>query len=279
MFYWTAGSLVNLRRRESRSRSVASSRGATPNPAWMRDDELMDANTSFFSGNAYAEYGPYDIDYTSPAGPSSSSCSATIPYDDPYADDTGVPNVAEREVTLKTQTVRSQERGHHMRGRRRGRGGGGGHRDGGYARGGGRGGRDRDRQEGHQQMAPPTTPVGIAQGTRQAADYYGLQHQQYSPLYPEQQHPMSLPYTPYTTYPMMMQMQSASTPFAVQPHINPRFASAFGLAVPSRPSVGQRNYLGGQGNQVLYGQGASASDWTEWSAPMQEPGSTEETNE
>jgi hypothetical protein len=47
----------------------------------MRDDELVDADYILFSGDACAERGPYDIDYTSLPGPSSSSSShlAVIP--------------------------------------------------------------------------------------------------------------------------------------------------------------------------------------------------------
>ncbi len=281
------------RRGESRGRSAASSRSSTPNPAWMRDDELMDADNFSFSGDAYAERGPYDIDYTSLPGPSSSSSShpAAIPYDDPYADDVGVLNVAERQVGLEVRAVRGRERAHHAHGRGRGRGG---HRDRGHARGGGGRGRERDRegrrQGGHQQIIQPpsTTPVGIAQRNNQATGYFGLQQQQseYSPFYPEQ-HPLPLPFPPYATYPMM-QMQPASpmTPFNVQPHINPRFASAFGLASPAPPpppassssSLAQQEYLGG--TRTMYSNGASShaasSDWAgEWSVPMQESGSRE----
>jgi H/ACA ribonucleoprotein complex non-core subunit NAF1 len=258
----------------------------------MRDDELMDAdNNILFSGDAYAERGPYDIDYTSLPGPSSSSSShrAAVPYDDPYADDVGV---VEREggFGLEARAVRGRERAHHAHGRGRGRGGHG-H---GRARGGGGRGREREREgrrRGGHQPPPSTPPVGMAQQNSQATGYFGLQQQQqqqqqseYSPFYPEQ-HPLSLPFPPYATYPMQ-QPASPMTPFGVQPHINPRFASAFGLASPSptppsSSSLAQQEYLGG--NHIMYSHAASSqaasSDWADsdgWSVPMQKSGSREE---
>jgi hypothetical protein len=139
-------------------------------------------------------------------------------------------------------------------------------------------------------MIPPpsTTPVGIAQRNNQTTGYLGLQQQQqqseYSPFYPEQ-HPLSLPFPPYATYPM--QPASPMSPFAVQPHINPRFASAFGLASspppppPSSPLT-QQEYLGG--THIMYSHATSSqavsSDWVdEWSVPMQKFGSREEAGE
>src|SRR5436190_12724171 len=50
----------------------------------MRDQNSAD---SFLENNPYAEYGPYDIDFTS----AERSRPPPMPYDDPYADDYQLP--------------------------------------------------------------------------------------------------------------------------------------------------------------------------------------------
>jgi len=84
-----------------------------------------------------------------------------------------------------------------------------------------------------------------------------------------------------------MQPASPMTPFAVQPHINPRFASAFGLASSPPPplppsSLAQQEFLDGTHIMYIHGTSsqAASSDWAdEWSVPMQKSGSREEAGE
>ncbi|KAF8910108.1 Gar1/Naf1 RNA binding region-domain-containing protein [Gymnopilus junonius] len=139
-------SRLKRKRGESRARSVASSRQATPNPSFMRDQELADEG--FFSRNAYDEHGPYDIDYSSP-GPSSSR-PAPIPYDDPYGDAYTAPDIVDPEskaANTATATAESgsgsvESKSSYDHGRRADRGY---ERSEGYGRGGGRD-RNRDRR-------------------------------------------------------------------------------------------------------------------------------------
>ena len=261
--------LLLLRRAESRSRSVVSSRQSTPNPSQMRDQELVDE--MYLSRNAYDAHGPYDMDFDSSAaaGPSRPP---PIPYDDPYGDDYTAP-VAEPSNMGSASSLDSKpfqgsgsDRGND-RGERQGRGRGRGRnrgKDRGVPRDRGRGGRGEGSHQSSQQhndrMDTPTefdghstrslspTSLAIARATGQAPTY-GSQYQQhqqqsFSPMYPDahgngsswgynhvqaqaqfQQHQYGYMQQPYQ--PQHAHMQAP----LVQPHINPRFASAFGIAI------------------------------------------------
>ena len=208
---------------------AGSSRYSTPTPSQMRDQDLIQDDLPSSSG-------AYDYDFSS-AGPSRP---AVIPYDDPYADEYK-PEMMEIEDKPITDGGNILGR----RGRGRGRGSGRGNdrrRDSGgwnHGRGGrnidrGRGGRwggiegpqYRDRRgplnQGQQAPTSPTS-LAIARGTGQfdrgegssniitEARMGGWGQQQYPILRPQNQ------------------FQFGQPGGYVQPHINPRFASQFGM--------------------------------------------------
>lgn len=247
------------RRGESRAGSVTSSRYATPTPSQMRDQDLID--DSLLTASAYAERGPYDFDFSS-AGPSRP---APIPYDDPYSTEytSEKPDVSPSSPGASRDSEMVDSRGPHRRspsveasgrgggrGRGRGRGRGGGHdradtrRDSGCrgrARGRGwvdrgRGGRpngydthiNQSNPQSGESHAPPRsmspTSLAIARATGQLGGPdpgTAPQHAMSNPIggWQPQQHPQMQP-----QYNFGIQQQ----PF-VQPHINPRFASQFGM--------------------------------------------------
>jgi len=263
---------IFVRRGESRSLSVANSRQSTPNPSQMRDQELADE--MYLSRNAYDAHGPYDVDFDSgaAAGPSRPP---PIPYDDPYGDDYTA-SVAEPSNIGSASSFdskqspgrsfgsgRGYDRGEHQgRGRVRGRGRDrGGQRD--KGKGGRGGGGYRSSHQHSDRKDAPTefddsgsrttrslspTSLAIARATGQVP-YNGLQHQHVqqqqslSPMYPDHVNGGSWGYShiqPQHQYEYMRpyQRQQAHIPL-VQPHINPRFASAFGITVNAMQQVNQ----------------------------------------
>jgi H/ACA ribonucleoprotein complex non-core subunit NAF1 len=257
--------------RRGESRSVISSRQSTPNPSQMRDQELVDE--MYLSRNAYDAHGPYDVDFDSTAtGPSRSP---PIPYDDPYGDDYTAPvaepssnNLAfpsKSPLSRSSGSGRGYDRGeHHGRGRGRGRDRDrGGQRDRGRGRRGGNGYRssqqhtdtatELDDSRGRTARSLSPTSSAIARATGQVA-YHGLQHQQqqqqsFSSMYPDahgngnswgynhMQPPSQFPQHQYgyMQQPYQAHMQAP----LVQPHINPRFASAFGIAINTMQQLNQ----------------------------------------
>ena len=212
-----------LRRGESRSRSVISSRQSTPNPSQMRDQELADE--MYLSRNAYDAYGPYDVDFDSAAGPSRP---LPTPYDDPYGDDYTAP-VAEPSTITSAPSIDSTP----SFGRSSGIGRGydrGGHRGRGRGRGRERGGQ-RDRGRGgngyrspQQHMETPTVEFNDLQRNGNSWGYNHMQSQaQFQPQY---------------GYLQQIQQAYMQAPH-VQPHINPRFASAFGVAINAMQQLNQ----------------------------------------
>ena len=315
LFSFRCLTFMFLRRGESRSRSAISSRQSTPNPSQMRDQELADE--MYLSRNAYDAHGPYDVDFDSAAGPSRPP---PIPYDDPYGDDYTVP-VAEPSSISSASSIDSKS----FLGRSSsGSGGGydrGGHRGKGRGRGRGRdrgGQRDRGRggsgyRSSQQHMDTPTefddsqshttrpltpTSFAIACATGQMpynASQHQEQHQQsFSPMYPDAlgnrsswgyNHVHSqAQFQPQYGYMQQLQQTHMQAPL-VQPHINPRFASAFGIAINAMqqfnqmPSTIQQQYspqnttthltVGATGNPNLVTAGddgpRSSLHWTdEW---------------
>ena len=154
---------------------------------------------------------------------------------------------------------RDRDRGGHRDSRDRGRGRGGG-------RGGGGGGRgppqnqygtaERSTDGYNQQDTRPMSPTSlvIARATGQSSHYdpqsSQSQRQQYQPgyvsIYPDNSSGAWGYGQQYQQYGYNIQQQHGFMPAApfVQPHINPRFASAFGLGIPGQPqnTVGE-SYL------------------------------------
>ncbi|CAK5280336.1 unnamed protein product [Mycena citricolor] len=240
------------RKRESRANSVVSSRQPSPSPTLMRDQDL-----AAFDRNPYGAHSVYDADFG--AGPSRP---APIPYDeDPYSDvydqpppgsstlsasstlSSRPPSRAERE---DGRPIRQRGRTRGSRGRReRGRNGNGGDRQ---------AFRDRpskyqdgDRPfEPQQYTQPPPRPLSptsmaIARATGQMPDGSNFQTGGWN-----QQAPQWSGYSP----------SPGPGPGFVQPHINPRFAQAFGMAY-SHPGSFQQPYYPMQ-NTAWTG----AEEWT-----------------
>ena len=272
-----------LRRGESRSRSVISSRQSTPNPSQMRDQELADE--MYLSTNAYDAHGPYDVDFDSAAA-ARPSRPPPIPYDDPYGDDYTAPVAEPSSISSASSfdtkpsfgrssgSGRGYDRGeHHGRGRGRGRGRDRvGQRDRGRWGSGGSGYRssqqhmDTEYDDSRSRTTRPLTPTSfaVARATGQVA-YNASQHQEqqqqsFSPMYPDAfGNSSSLGYNHvrsqaqfqhqygYLQQPYQLQQAHMQAPL-VQPHINPRFASAFGIAINAMqqfnqiPSTVQQQY-------------------------------------
>ncbi|KAJ7897194.1 Gar1/Naf1 RNA binding region-domain-containing protein, partial [Mycena olivaceomarginata] len=231
------------RKGESRANSVVSSRASTP--ALMRDQDM-----AYLERNPYDDHSPYDDNFGS--GPSRP---APLSYDDPYSDEYN--NVMPVDVEPpapappnRSNSARNDFEGSAGRGRGRGRGRGSGF-DQGRGRGRGRererGGRGRgnndrsssrsweprsaitrgpteqDPYDPHHQHHPPRslspTSMAIARATGQFPDG--------SEFAPQPSGPPT-PTTPWAFDPSQQQFNYGYPPF-VQPHINPRFASAFGM--------------------------------------------------
>ncbi|KAG2350742.1 NAF1-domain-containing protein [Suillus weaverae] len=226
-------------RKKKRGMSVSSSRRTTPVPSQSHDND--DIAKIFYGANPYDAHGPYDDGYRV-AGPSRP---APIPYDDPYADEVKVDIVKYEEdlsgpSTEARMSGREPERNfgdNRGRGRGRGRGHGGGARD--RGRGRGRGRPDRGRRswgESRLSQQNPTAPSTESYKTSTSMPQ--------SPISDERERgtnqPVGIPsYSPQPFSPSPtwgyqpggfqghsfgQQQQQQS----VQPHINPRFASAFG---------------------------------------------------
>ncbi|KAJ6520137.1 Gar1/Naf1 RNA binding region-domain-containing protein [Mycena sanguinolenta] len=222
------------RKRESRSNSMVSSRASTP--AMMRDQDM-----AYMERNPYDDHSPYDDNFGS--GPSRPT---PIPYDDPYSDEYQPAEVEPPAPLNRTNSARDDSEGFSARGRGRGRGRGSGFDQGrGRGRGRERGGRGRGNNDrsfsrrdersrepqsmeqapynAHLQQYPPRslspTSMAIARATGQFADG--------SMFTPQAHSAPSTPTTPWGFDPSQ-QFGFGYPPF-VQPHINPRFASAFGM--------------------------------------------------
>jgi H/ACA ribonucleoprotein complex non-core subunit NAF1 len=234
----------------------------------MRDEELVAMDELFLSGDAYDEHGPYDVDYASLTGLASSSRPTPTAYDDPYSDSYNSSEVTEpASPSTGIPRANSSSFGHDLdrppRGRRGIRGRGVGERR----------SRGRARNAGpRHQMSPALLSMPSDQAASYSQTLY--QHEEYSPLYPEQNTPRPLPLQNlHPTY-YAPQPHNYLQPFGVQPHINPRFASAFGLSMYPAPSAAPQGYGGTQGFLNPHGfsqEGTSSTNWTaDWSLPVQD---------
>ena len=236
----------------------------------MRDQELADE--MYLSKNAYDAHGPYDVDFDSGAGPSRPP---PIPYDDPYGEDYTAPAAEPSSISSASSldskpffgrssgSDRGFDRGaHHGRGRSRGRGRGrsrGGQRD----RGGGGSGYRNSQQhmdtptefdDSQSRTTRPLTPTSFAiacatgQMPYNTSQHQEQQQQLFSPMYPDAlgdgsswryNHVQSQAQF-QSQYGYLQQLQQAQMQAPlVQPHINPRFASAFGIAINAMQQLNQ----------------------------------------
>jgi hypothetical protein len=103
---------------------------------------------------------------------------------------------------------------------------------------------------------PPDQGMSYSQNFRQDGEY--------SPLYPEQHipAPMALQ-NPHPTF-YAPPPQNYLEPFGVQPHINPRFASAFGLSMYPPPNSTPQSYASAPSPHGFpQGQYGTPSNWTD----------------
>lgn len=262
-------SRLKHKRGRERSMSASSSRHSTPVPSQMRDQDMM--TESVLNKSAFDEHGPYDLDYG--AGPSRPT---PKPYDDPYSitfstsnpegstTDSRMGERSERPVTSK-----DGNHFHSSQARVRGRGRGRGkritsHSQSAFARDGSHRhftSAASPRIDTYDPRSPQEsfpTPFMRAQGN-QAFTFtpsgnagstwgypepsFGQSQNQQSYMFPGQSYQAS--YVPPSTF--------------VQPHINPRFASAFGFQLGPSTTSSTTN---------LSAIGATPQDWMEqWTAP------------
>lgn len=235
----------------------------------MRDQELHG-----LAGNAYDAHGPYDIDYT---GAGLSLRPMPIPYDDPYSEEynTGARNASgsqslargdvreaiisyESEQSSNARDHRIRPRGHEKNGRSRARG------NRGRGRGRGRGQlienwqnqeqpENLSRSEHYQAVSHPdaryTAHHATPQSTAMAVERAAVQYDDDRSYGNHPSHPSSSMYQqtwnyPQTQIPFSFNQQAfsyAAQPI-VQPHINPRFASALGFLPWGQASYGLDPY-------------------------------------
>ena len=235
----------------------------------MRDQELSDEVC--LSRNAYDAHGPYDVDFDSTAGPSRPPpIPYDDPYGDNYTAPVAEPLIIRSASSLSSKPSldrssgngRGYDRGeHHGRGRGRDRDRDrGGQRDRGRGRRGGSGYRSSqqrmdtptefDNSRGFTTRSLSPTSLAIARATGQGPYNGSSRHQQqqqqsFSPMYLDahgngsswgynhvqpQARLQQDQYEYMQQQPYQLQQAYMQAPL-VQPHINPRFASAFGIAI------------------------------------------------
>ncbi|KAG6889985.1 hypothetical protein C0995_012945 [Termitomyces sp. Mi166 len=252
---------MKKRRGESRTPSIApSSRQTSPTPSQMYDQDME--QTGHFSQNPYDEHGPYDIGFS--AGPSRPP---PVPYDDPYSDEytssAVLPLTPGSQTSRDDPARREKQRGTSVssRGRRgqdRDRGDTGGRGRGRGRRRGDRGGfRGPGRSDNHPRKTNavtssrtgsssqsqgvasdynqprPLSPTSfaIARATGQLPDdslTYIQNNLNLSPQFSNVLAAWGYPnaFQPNPVFPVGT---ADHPPGFVQPHINPRFASAFAM--------------------------------------------------
>ncbi|KAF9245834.1 NAF1-domain-containing protein [Melanogaster broomeanus] len=208
-------------RKKRRGQSVSSSRRSTPAPSWAHADDMVD--DTFHGSNPYDAHGPYDDDYHV-AGPSRPP---PVPYDDPYAEP------ANLDVHLPRAGSDAGTNGERFRGRGYGRQSSRSSRDRGSGRGA-RGRGDRNRQPArrdhrsnsiasqetfHSSTFSPTSPA-MERGTE-----FGQ--------FPDSSSGYSVARPASNSWDYQQQSTMQGQNYQVQPHINPRFASAFGFSLPA----------------------------------------------
>jgi len=266
----------------------------------MRDQDLMDE--SLYQASPFDEYGPYNMD--SEAGPSRP---APLPYDDPYQEvqRPASPSSSVMSDACSQNDDRSVGNGDHTigrgRGRGRGRGGARGRgRDGGPVYRGGRGdrrggrgggdsrpfyeqrGRERERSVSNPPRPLSPTSLVIARATGQNPD--GSSFQETPPIPQSPHEPQSAPWNTQGSFVQyaastqgfnQAQPYQQSAPAYVQPHINPRFASMFGINMNVMQQQ-QQQYSPYQPSMFQGGIGG-ANGWNgAWNPPT---GNTNENSE
>ncbi|KAF8346975.1 Gar1/Naf1 RNA binding region-domain-containing protein [Amanita rubescens] len=225
------------RMKKKRSASRASSLQPSAAPQSYEDDV---SNASTYIGTAFDAYGPYDADYgLAPRRP------PPMPYDDPYADEYSnispttqatAEDTKDRETSYKNSSFpeRGRARGRYKRGDTRARGRGRG--QGGRASGSSRWSRQMNKEESIEPYNPndprPLTSgssAHVAPGQNNFATPYASQ-------------PPHFQGSGFGSWPGFSQgqafgfaAQGYQQQSTVQPHINPLFASAFGLNLYPSP--------------------------------------------
>lgn len=204
---------------------------------------------------------PYDDAYNCMDYGDSPSRPPPVPYDDPYSDSYGLPEASTSSVPGADDTnnmiqnkAERREQGERTRGHRRdgsrdsgrGRGRGSDRRRGGRGRGRGRGSGAHFNSAGHSStisqapteeydpgIARPMSPtsMAIARATGQYSDGTVFSADQQTQGPPSHAPPAAADgYWPqYPAYPDPYNFNFPYSPVYVQPHINPRFASRFGM--------------------------------------------------
>jgi H/ACA ribonucleoprotein complex non-core subunit NAF1 len=229
-------------RKKKRGMSVSSSRRTTPAPSLSHYNDDLDK--IFYGTNPYDAHGPYDDGYRV-AGPSRP---APIPYDDPYADEIKA-DIMKYEEDLSSSSAEARLYGRESErsfggSRGRGRGRGRGHDKSGGAvdrgRGRGRGRPDRGRRSWGESRASQQNPTAPS-----VEPYNTSTSNPLSPTSDEIERGINQPFgiPGYSSHPFPPsplwgyqsggfqghQFGQQQQQQSVQPHINPRFASAFGF--------------------------------------------------
>ncbi|KAI8990702.1 Gar1/Naf1 RNA binding region-domain-containing protein [Trametes punicea] len=282
------------RREQSRARSVASSRQTTPLPSRMRDQDMVDDP---YGGSSYQQSLSYnDMDFG--AGPSRPP---PMPYDDPYSDSYGAapPSDAKSSAAsvdpprdaspLPRAPMRgrsgAQRRDDNGRGRGRGRWQNerGRSRGRGRGRGGGvdsRGQTDGPGSEGassseyHPRGPRSSSPTSLA--IARATGQYGGGHQFEATVHDQMLQgggggSWGVSQLPVQSYDFSFGYQYPQYP-PVQPHINPRFASNFGMAGMGMGYTydGQPAPYSPDAGYSMSGYGSGGGGWSnEWAPPSQ----------
>ncbi|KAF9074867.1 Gar1/Naf1 RNA binding region-domain-containing protein [Rhodocollybia butyracea] len=267
----------NLKKKRSSSRASSaapSSRQSTPTPSQMRDADMI--NETYFTNNAYDEVGPYDLNYDAPV-----SRPAPMPYNDPYADEfaaegqhssssSAISNANTNDASALRPQRRSANRegsgrrddGHRGRGRGRGNGNGNGNRGHQNRRGGGntnRGGRggsfnasgaSNQHSWSHSSDSLSTNNgiiPGLGVSDPQSQFYHpqssispmGMNHAQWS----FQNQNQRIPNYGAGIGPGMSYSHQQQFVQGIQPHINPLFASQFGMGGVNGMGMGGGSYV------------------------------------
>ncbi|KAL7285083.1 hypothetical protein ACG7TL_000175 [Trametes sanguinea] len=199
------------RREQSRARSVASSRHSTPLPSTMRDQDMVEDP---YGGSSYGQSMSYnDMDFG--AGPSRP---APIPYDDPYSDSYGAPSMGHQagdvEVLSDVMTPEGDEEEVVD--------------DTTVAEGAG--GASLSEPPARAFRAASPTSLAIAHATGQYGNAFTAEAAVHEQMQPQSQAGgWGYPAAAAQSYDFSFGYQYPQYP-QVQPHINPRFASNFGMA-------------------------------------------------
>jgi len=225
-----------------RSASRASSLQPSAVAPQSYEDDI--SNTSAYVGTAFDAYGPYDADYgLAPRRP------PPMPYDDPYADEysninpTSTTQVAaedtkDRETSYRNSSFpeRSRGRGRYKRGdtRARGRGRGQGGRGSGSSRW------SRQPPLNKEESIEPYSPNDPRPLTSGSSAHVASGQNTFAIPYDSQPpHFQGSGFGPWAGFSQGQAFGFAAQGYqqqsTVQPHINPRFASAFGLNLYPSP--------------------------------------------